>query len=159
MKHNLDQYPIPREQTPLFINEPWLVDRSLDGLQEKEPESEPDNVRIYVPVDLNRSAIVRRIAEIIYRYEPATEANEFEFSHEIESVLSQVEIYDQVWLARHGITAEMHSVEATVLMAEIIEMLKRIEDGCAELFPFEMVDELEMEYFNRKSEYYNHGLE
>ena len=27
--HRLDQYPIPKDKTPLYVNEPWLVDRSL----------------------------------------------------------------------------------------------------------------------------------
>lgn len=27
--HKLDPYPIPKEKTPLCINEPWLIDKSL----------------------------------------------------------------------------------------------------------------------------------
>ena len=27
--HRLDQYPIPKDKTPHYINEPWLADRSL----------------------------------------------------------------------------------------------------------------------------------
>ena len=26
----LDPYPIPKEERPLFINEPWLIDASID---------------------------------------------------------------------------------------------------------------------------------
>ena len=27
--HDLDPYPIPKEKSPLYINEPWLVDGSI----------------------------------------------------------------------------------------------------------------------------------
>ena len=27
--HNLDPYPVPRDIKPLYINEPWLIDKSL----------------------------------------------------------------------------------------------------------------------------------
>lgn len=27
--HRLDPYPIPKDKTPLCINEPWLIDKSL----------------------------------------------------------------------------------------------------------------------------------
>lgn len=32
--HDLDIDPIPKESRPLFINEPWLIDRSLQWIQE-----------------------------------------------------------------------------------------------------------------------------
>lgn len=58
-KHSLDPYPIPKEEHPLFINEPWLIDESILTTTKKDngPESEADNRRIYVPLDLNKSAI------------------------------------------------------------------------------------------------------
>ena len=28
-RHDLNIYPIPKEKTPMFINEPWLSDLSL----------------------------------------------------------------------------------------------------------------------------------
>lgn len=39
-----------------------------------------------------------------------------------------------------------HSSEATELVREFVKMLEEIPDGCAELFPFELVDELRDEY-------------
>ena len=33
-----------------------------------EPEEKEDNVRIYIPVDLNREAILRRLDSVIYHY-------------------------------------------------------------------------------------------
>ncbi len=39
-----------------------------------------------------------------------------------------------------------HSEEARTLIREFIAELREIPDGCAELFPFELIDELEEEY-------------
>lgn len=37
--HRLDPYPIPKDKTPLYISEPWLIDKSLlEYLQHREPE-------------------------------------------------------------------------------------------------------------------------
>ena len=48
--HRLDPYPIPKDKTPLCINEPWLIDKSLLEYQpRREPDEKEDNVRIYVP--------------------------------------------------------------------------------------------------------------
>lgn len=32
--HDLDVYPIPREKTPMYINEPWLIDRLIKERKE-----------------------------------------------------------------------------------------------------------------------------
>ena len=37
--HRLDPYPIPKERTPLYVNEPWLADKTL---LELPPNREPD---------------------------------------------------------------------------------------------------------------------
>lgn len=94
--HDLDPYPIPKEKRPLYINEPWLVDGSIirDLGDNKEPERQEDNIRIYVPMDLNRKAILRRLDDIIMRYDEANEENESDFMFEVERLISQIEIYD-----------------------------------------------------------------
>lgn len=73
--HNLDPYPLPKEGHPLFVNEPWVIDNSIDQqfVKSNEPETTSDNLRIYVPLDLNKSAIIRRLNEIIRRYGEANE--------------------------------------------------------------------------------------
>lgn len=86
--HDLDIHPIPKEKAPLFINEPWLIDGTLLelGIRRellKAPENQPDNIRIYLPLDINREAILRRLEEIICRYGAATEANESSFCHDV----------------------------------------------------------------------------
>lgn len=35
-----------------------------------------------------------------------------------------------------------HSAEGIALIKEFVRMLEEIPDGCAELFPFELIDEL-----------------
>ena len=49
--HRLDPYPVPKDKMPLYINEPWLIDKTLlESTQHREPEEQPDNVRIYIPM-------------------------------------------------------------------------------------------------------------
>lgn len=62
------------------------------------------------------------------------------------SYIPQLEIYDQVWMTRDlgnavRIEANLHSKKGIELAGKIIKVL--IEDeGCAECFPYNMVDEL-----------------
>ena len=146
--HDLDIHPIPKEKTPLFINEPWLADRDIFdyGDRNKEPDSAEDNVRIYVPVDLNKESILRRLDYIIMEYGEATEGNEINYSAAVRHLLNQVEIYDQVWYVRHYTGKSRHSEEAMELVKAFIQGLKEVPDGGAEIFPFEMIEDLEEEY-------------
>ncbi|SFB66353.1 hypothetical protein [Ruminococcus albus] len=67
--HTLDEFPIPKEEQPIFINEPWLIDRSLEWIMETgvfaEPLPDDDNIRVYIPMDINKEAILRRLDWII----------------------------------------------------------------------------------------------
>ena len=94
--HMLDIAPIPEKV--LYINEPWLIDSSFDGMEKvsEEPDSNPDNVRVYLPLDLNAEAILRRLRYVIYRYGEANEANESNYGADVNRLVSQIEIYDQV---------------------------------------------------------------
>ena len=66
--HDLYPYPEPREKKPLYVNEPWLVDITLDADSLIAVKTEPeDNVRIYVPLDLNTDTILRRLDYVIFR--------------------------------------------------------------------------------------------
>ena len=146
--HDLDPYPIPKESTPLFINEPWLVDGSIDRdcVKSNVPEDTADNLRVYVPLDLNKSAVLRRLDDIIRRYGEVNESNEMDFSIEVERLLSHIEIYDQIWYVRHMPEKGIHSREAIELVAEFMKHLEEIPDGGAECFPFELMEELKEEY-------------
>lgn len=98
--HKLDVYPVPKEKSPLYINKPWLIDKSLSQYSEEplpiEPDNAKDNIRIYIPMDLNKETILRRLDYVINHYGEATERNEMNFSSDVQSIISQIEIYDQV---------------------------------------------------------------
>lgn len=86
------------EKAPLFINEPWIIDSSLDnesGLTQDELQE--DNIRVYLPLDINRAAILRRLSTIIAKYGEANEENELNFQMEVDAVIAHIEIYDQIW--------------------------------------------------------------
>lgn len=146
--HTLDVYPIPKDKAPLYINEPWLLDRSLLEISNgcAEPEQEQDNIRVYIPLDINKNAILRRLDLLIVHYEEANEKNEIDFSIDVDMLVSQIEIYDQIWYVRHMPEIGDHSREAVDLVREFIARLEEIPDGCAELFPFELIDTLRKEY-------------
>ena len=99
-----------------------------------------------MPLDINRRAILRRLDRIITRYGEANEKNEIDFSFDVNRLLSQVEIYDQIWYVRHMPEDGAHSAEAVALVREFIEKLEEIPDGCAEIFPFELIEELKKEF-------------
>lgn len=148
--HDLDVYPNPKEKQPMFINEPWLVDLSLLNNEDlsKEPEPQKDNIRIYVPVDLNAAAILRRLDYIIQQFGPAREKNEMNYSVAVGQLISQIEIYDQIWYARNvpsnGVIK--HSEEACALVERFINVLKDMDVLDAELFPYEEIEQLKKEY-------------
>ena len=144
--HNLDPYPVPKDKTPLYLNEPWIIDRTLlEYPPHVEPEEE-DNIRIYVPIDLNRESILRRLSRIIVKYGEVNERNESDFWVDGNLIISQLEIYDQIWSVRHMPEEGSHSKEATKLACDIVECLENIPDGGTECFPFEMIDELKREF-------------
>lgn len=144
----LDPYPIPKGESPLFINEPWLIDASIDVecLASTQPEAENDNRRVYIPLDLNKKAILRRLDEIIRRYGSANERNEWDFSLDVRRLLYQAEIYDRIWFVRHMPENGKHSHEGISLIQDFVKHLEKIPDECAECFPFEMIEELRNEY-------------
>ena len=150
--HTLDIHPIPEGQA-LYINEPWLVDDSLFqyGPREKEPDYVADNVRVYIPLDLNRDAILRRLRQICARHGDVDWENESEFSCDVARLICQIEIYDQVWHSRHPITkagrVSKHSAKGAELVGEVIKILQEVGDnGSGETFPYEIIEELKKEY-------------
>ena len=132
--HNLDIHPIPADRDPMFINEPWLIDKSiyLETYEQQKkvanPEGEADNIWIYLPMDLNKKVILRRLQNLIYHYGEANEENEFNFCADVDRLISQIEIYDQIWYARHlpnDLNERRHSYEAIDLVKEFITVLEK----------------------------------
>ncbi len=70
--HRIDPKPVPEKVS--YINEPWIADDTKMPLQEGKfkPEDligkEPDNVRVYIPLDISRAAVMRRLHAIIQKY-------------------------------------------------------------------------------------------
>lgn len=152
-QHIIDTKPVPDGTELLVINEPWLADYSSAWMPAWEggPEEAMDNVRIYVPLDLNAKAILIRLEHLISIYGEANEENEMSFSLDAVRLVDQIEIYDQVWLKRHpgqktGTAGNGHSEEARQLVRRFIAGLEAIPHGCAELFPFDLIEELKREY-------------
>lgn len=150
--HSIDLHPVPEGQAR-FINEPWLVDDYLfrNGPYEAKPDPEPDNVRVYVPLDLNRAAILRRLDLIYSQYGDVNWKNESDFSSAVDQLISQIEIYDQIWRARHPSIKDnrivRHSAEGKALAEEVIRKIREIgENGSGEMFPYETIDELTKEF-------------
>jgi len=155
--HSLDVWPLPKEETPMFINEPWLIDGLIcfdtkaQAQKLREPENEEDNRRVYIPLDLNKAAFLRRLDYVLSKYNSITWKNESNVSTEVYHIVSQLEIYDQIWFVREGefptdehgmITG--HSKHAKDVVSEIIKRLENV-DSC-EAFPYDMIEGLKKEY-------------
>ncbi len=110
------------------------------------PYRPKEQSRVHVPLDLNKEAILRRLEDIISIFEEATWYNETNFSVTVAILIVQMEIYDHIWNIRNDLDEGIHSKEAIELVKEFIEVLEDIPDGCADSFPFEMIDELREEY-------------
>lgn len=123
MHHNLDIYPI--SEKVLYINELEIADTACYyGTKEQHQKAlagktringgvlPDDNVRIYVPLDLNAEQILNRLQQIYRVMESPDDMNEMEFSYEV---------------------------------GKIIKVLLE-DEGCAESFPYDVVDELKMEF-------------
>lgn len=119
-----------------------LLDYSDLGI---ESNSE-DNVRIYVPLDLNAKAILRRLDYVINRYGESTEKNKFHFCADVNLIIAQLEVYDQIWYVRHMPKEGSHSEEARELAEAIVRRLEAVPDGDSEMFPFDVIDELKEEF-------------
>ena len=116
-----------------------------------------DNIRIYVPLDLNEDRILSRLRYIIGKYRVASESNEMDFSSEVGKLIYQIEIYDQIWFVREGDykTDEHgrisgHSRKAINLVKKFVTELEGITDECAEMFPFDLIEELKKEYLGEE---------
>lgn len=148
--HNLDTHPLPKESQPLFINEPWLIDSSLQWRQELSydpaPLDDPDNIRVYVPLDICKESILRRLGDVISQRGAATEANESDYIYDVLSLIAQIEIYDQVWFVRHMPKQGKHSMEAIELVKEFVARLEEIEIYDSEMFPYTTIEKLKKEF-------------
>lgn len=158
MQHKLDIHPLPTDV--LYVNELSLagealyetkqdMDKALTGRTKSNGGILPDdNVRIYVPMDLNADIIRWQPYSLHSTLGYPTERNESAYCSGVGQVISQLEIYDQVWVARSlEDTAQKedggvrHSHQGIELAKQIVKHLEEIE-GTAECFPYDEIQEL-----------------
>ena len=158
MHHKLDIYLIPTDV--LYVNELSLIgealyetkqdmDKALTGRTKSTGGILPDdNVRIYVPMDLNADIIIRQLYSLHSTLGYPAEKNESAYCFGVGKIISQLEIYDQVWAARNledTVQKEdggvRHSNQGIELAKQIVKYLEDIE-GTAECFPYDEIQEL-----------------
>lgn len=110
MHHKLDIHPIPEEM--LYVNAPSLavkapyetedeMEKAVTGKKKSEGGILPDdNVRIYVPMDLNADDIMRQLYALYGALGEPAESNESVYYSGVRKIITQLEIYDQVWVER-----------------------------------------------------------
>ena len=103
-------------------------------------------------MDLNADKIMWRLYRIYMILDYPDDGNELEFSTAVGTIISELEIYDQVWVTRdvaHAVQKNeggiYHSQKGIELAKKIIEYLEENE-GCAECFPYETIDKLKDEF-------------
>ena len=163
MYHKLDIHPVPEEV--LYINELSLaenvpyetkdtMERAVTGKCVRDSGILPDdNVRIYVPMDLNADIIMWQLYSLFGSLGYPSESNESVYSSAVRKIISQLEIYDQVWSARNvGETVQKedggvrHSRQGIELAGKIVKYLED-NDGSAECFPYDEIEELKNEFW------------
>ena len=69
---------MPDSQLKALCN--YLMDKySIDPKHHIIAANEGNNIRVYVPLDLNRRLILRRLSRVINHYKEANEKNEIAF--------------------------------------------------------------------------------
>lgn len=62
-----------------------------------------DNVRIYLPKDINSKSILADLNHLYTQFGDVGENNEFEYSIEVRKLIRFLEIYDSILLENHKI--------------------------------------------------------
>lgn len=163
MRHKLDIHPIPKKV--LYINELSLAnpmvyqttheyEKAISGDTISRGGVLPnDNVRVYVPMDLNSDNIMRQLYALYDALGSPDDSNECRFSNCVSKLISQLEIYDQVWVTRdlaHAVQKSdgevYHSRQGIELAQKIVDFLLR-DVGIAERFPFDEIEKLKEEFW------------
>lgn len=161
MNHNLDIHPIPEKV--LYINELGIADTAFYYNTEEQHQKvltgrtrtnggilPDDNCSGLCTAGLKCYSDIERLQQIYQIMESPDDTIELEFSYQVDKIISQLEIYDQVWVARDlgnavRIEEHLHSKKGIELAGKIVSILLE-DEGCAERFPYDIVDELKMEF-------------
>lgn len=163
MHHKLDIHPIP--ENVLYINELSLAakvpyetkqetEKALTGKTVSDGGILPDdNVRIYVPMDLNADNIMRQLQSLYNKLGYPDDENESDYSIGVGRLISQLEIYDQVRVVRDLANAtrkvnggELHSQQGIALARKMVEFMEQ-HVGNAECFPYDEIGELKAAFW------------
>ena len=148
MHHKLDIHPIP--ENVLYINELSLAakvpyetkqetEKALTGKTVSDGGILPnDNVRIYIPMDLNADNIMRQLQSLYIG---------------VGKLISQLEIYDQVRVVRDLANAtrkanggELHSQQGIALARKMVEFMEQ-HGGNEECFPYDEISEFKAAFW------------
>ena len=149
MHYNLTYAPSSNAK-PLYLDEQWLIDDTYYEFKNLNPQDKSDNVQVFIPLNLNKYQILRRLDRVISEFGAASERNEFAYRRAVEKILTQLEIFDQIWCERMSIEDGKHYSLTIEIAEKVIKKLEAIPDACAECFPFETIDELKEEYLQEK---------
>lgn len=162
MRHDLDIKPISEDI--LFVNDlTFLAPDIYESYEElaKATKGETvknggllpeDNVRIYLPLDLNADSIMTQLRVVYLELGSPTEETESAFCSRVRYIIRQLEVYDQVMVSRNiGDAIQMapggvyHSKNAIDLAKRMVDLMLE-DEGCAECYPYDFVEELKEEF-------------
>ena len=152
---HLDHHPIP-ENNAIYVNDLTLAaetpyqfqaeyEMALTGKKKSEGGILPnDNVRIFVPMDLNGEDIMYQLCSLYDMLGTPSWQNENAYSLFVGRLINLLKIYDQYHSQRDSAA---HSREGVELARKIVKYLEENDSGTADDFPFAQIDELR-EAFN-----------
>lgn len=162
MRHKLDVKPIPEDV--IYINElDFLLpdvycdreelEQAATGLTEKDGGILPDdNVRIYVPLDLNADSIIAQLEQLYEELGSPTEDNELVYLSGVGRIIRELEIYDQVMTVRDLSNAVQkepggvyHSKKGIALAKRMVDIFNA-DEGTAEMYPYIQIEQLTEEF-------------
>lgn len=105
-----------------------------------------DNVRIYLPKDINSKSILADLNHLYIQFGDVGENNEFEYSIEVRKLIRFLEIYDSILLENQKIETvqtdgKVHTKLARETAQEMVKIMME-NQGWAELFPYEECEQL-----------------
>ena len=160
MGHIFHEEPMPREA--VFVNDLSLAsplpygtkaayEQALTGKRRAEGGILPDdNVRIYVPMDLNHDFFLWRLRSLHASLGFPDEGNEGAYQEAVGQLISLLTVYDAAQAEIENVRG--HSGKGKRLALEMIRFMEKHE-GVAEHFPYEEMEMLGAEYgYNAETE-------
>lgn len=166
MHHKVDVHPIPN--STIYINElsiassynPYEMGQQVELAVTGKTVSKggilpDDNIRVYVPLDINEEYIIGELYSVYGRLGAVSEDNEYEYSSAVRRIITKLEIYDQIHTVRDmknainlagvGEVSRYHSRRGIAVAKKMVDVLEKHE-GTAECFPYEIAEELKTEF-------------